>query len=343
MELYVGLDVSLQETSICVVDRTGKIQCEGKVPSQPEAIAAFVSARAPDAIRIGLESGATSTWLWTELHALGLPVICIDARHAKAALSMQINKSDRNDAYGVARIMQCGWYKEVQVKSLDSHGTRALLNSRAMLVKIKRDLDNQIRGLLKNVGLVVGKARRGVFSARVKTLIADRPVLAQAVEPLLLTRDDIVRKIADLEGKLNRLARDDEPTRLFMTMPGVGPMTALAYRTTIDDPSRFKRSRNVGAYVGLTPRRFASGEVDYSGRISKCGDALLRSYLFEAAGVLLTRIDKWCALRAWGLRLAKRVGLKKAKVAVARRMAVILHRMWIDRTSFRWSAKENEA
>jgi transposase len=166
MELYVGLDVSLEETSICVVDQTGKIQCEGKVLSQPETIAAFVSLRAPGAVRIGLEAGATSTWLWTELHALGLPVICIDARHAKAALSMQINKSDRNDAYGVARIMQCGWYKEVQVKSLDSHGTRALLNSRAMLVKIKRDLDNQIRGLLKNMGLVVGKAKRGVFSAQ---------------------------------------------------------------------------------------------------------------------------------------------------------------------------------
>lgn len=212
-----------------------------------------------------------------------------------------------------------------------------------MLVKIKRDLDNQIRGLLKNVGLVVGKAKRGVFSARVSSLIADHPILAEAVEPLLVTRDDIGRKITDLDGKLNRLARDDEPTRRFMTMPGIGVITALAYRTTIDDPTRFKRSRNVGAYVGLTPRRFASGEFDYTGRISKCGDALLRSYLFEAAGVLLTRVDKWCALKAWGLRLAKRIGLKKAKIAVARRMAVILHRMWIDGTQFRWTAKGTEA
>ena len=343
MELYVGLDVSLEETSICVVDEAGTIQCEGKVLSQPETIAAFITSRAPDAVRIGLESGSTSTWLWTELQALDLPVICIDARHAKAALSMQINKSDRNDAYGVARIMQCGWYKEVRVKSLDSHGTRALLKSRALLVKIKRDLDNEIRGLLKNVGLVVGKAKRGVFSARVEALIADHPVLTEAVEPLLATRNDIGRKIADLDGKLNRLARDDEPVRRFMTVPGIGPMTALAYRTTIDDPTRFKRSRDVGAYVGLTPKRFASGEVDYTGRISKCGDPMLRSYLFEAAGVLLTRVDKWCALKAWGLRLAKRVGFKKAKVAVARRMAVILHCMWIDGTPFRWSTKEIEA
>ncbi len=343
MEIYVGLDVSLEETSICVVDKAGTIQCEGKVMSQPESIAAFVTARAPGAVRIGLEAGSTSTWLWTELHALGLPVICIDARHAKAALSMQINKSDRNDAYGVARIMQCGWYKEVRVKSLDSHGTRALLNSRAMLVKIKRDLDNQIRGLLKNVGLVVGRAKGKVFSARVEALIADHPVLADAVGPLLATRDDVGRKIADLDRKLNRLARDDEHVRRFMTVPGIGPLTALAYRATIDDPTRFARSRNVGAYVGLTPRRFASGEVDYTGRISKCGDVMLRSYLFEAAGVLLTRVQKWCALKAWGLRLAKRVGFKKAKVAVARKMAVILHRMWIDGTSFRWSTMEIKA
>ncbi len=211
------------------------------------------------------------------------------------------------------------------------------------MVKIKRDLDNQIRGLLKNVGLVVGRAKGKVFSARVEALIADHPVLADAVGPLLATRDDVGRKIADLDRKLNRLARDDDQVRRFMTVPGIGPLTALAYRATIDDPTRFARSRNVGAYIGLTPKRFASGEVDYTGRISKRGDAMLRSYLFEAAGVLLTRVQKWCALKAWGLRLAKRVGFKKAKVAVARKMAVILHRMWIDGTPFRWSTKEIEA
>ena len=340
MERYIGLDVSLEETSICVVDKAGTIVCEGKVMSQPESIAAFVTARAPGAVRIGLEAGPTSTWLWTELHALDLPVICIDARHAKAALSMQINKSDRNDARGLARIMQCGWYKEVRVKSLDSHGVRAMLNSRAMLVKIKRDLDNQIRGLLKNVGLVVGQAKGKVFSTRVEALIADHPVLGEAVRPLLATRNDISRKIADLFGKLLRLARDDDQVRRFMAVPGVGLLTALAYRTTIDDPRRFARSRDVGAYVGLTPRRYASGEVDYRGRISKCGDALLRTYLFDAAGVLLTRVQKWSALKAWGMRLRKRSGLMKAMVAVARKLAVLLHRMSIEGTEFRWSTKE---
>ena len=343
MELYVGMDVSLKETSICVVDGKGKILCEGTVMSDPPAIAAFVTAKAAGAQRIGLESGPTATWLWHELRALGLPVICIDARHAKAALTMQINKSDRNDALGLARIMQCGWYKEVRVKSLDSHELRALLSSRALLVKIKRDLENQIRGLLKNAGLLIGQAKGAAFAARVKELVADSPALAVAIGPLLATRESVREEIAEFNRKLLSLARDDARSRLLMTTPGIGPITALAFRAVIDDPRRFKRSRSVGAYIGLTSRRHASGEVDWNGRISKCGDAMLRSYLFEAAGVLLTRVPQWCRLKAWGQRLAKRVGFKKAKVAVARKLAVILHRMLRDGTNFIWSTKEAAA
>ena len=343
MELYVGLDVSLKETSICVVDNDGVIRCEGTVISEPDTIAEFIKARAPGATRIGLETGPTATWLWTELHALGLSVICIDARHAKAALSMQINKSDRNDALGLARIMQCGWYREVRVKSLDSHGVWAVLNSRALLVRIKRDLENQVRGLLKNIGRIIGKVQGKAFTVRAEELIAGHPDLTSAIEPLLAARDTVSRQIADLDRKVMALARDDGQVRQLMTVPGIGPITALAYRATIDDPTRFKRSRSVGAYVGLTPRRYASGEIDHTGRISKCGDTMLRSYLFEAAGVLLTRVQKWCALKAWGHRLWKRIGLKKAKVAVARKLAVILHRMWVDGTQFRWSAEDQAA
>jgi len=340
MEHYVGLDVSLKLTAICIVDRTGKIQREGVVPSDPEAIAAFIESHAPHVTRIGLETGATSTWLWTELNRLGLPVICIDARHAKAALKMQINKSDRNDAVGIARIMQCGWYKEVRVKALDSHAVKALLVSRALLVKIKRDLENQIRGLLKNLGLVIGPAKMNVFALRAAELTADRPELAAAVTPLLNARVGIAQQIADLDRKVMKLARNNAQVRQFMTAPGIGPVTALCFLATIDDPRRFRRSRSVGAYVGLTTRRFASGEIDWTGRISKCGDKMLRSYLYEAANVLLTRVAKWSALKAWGIRLAKRSGLRKAKVAVARKLAVILHRMWIDGTEFKWSSKE---
>jgi transposase len=340
MERYVGLDVSLKSTAICIVDAKGKIVREGAVVTDPEAIATFIASHAPDAVRIGLESGATSTWLWTELKQLGLPVICIDARHAKAALKMQINKSDRNDAIGIARIMQAVWYKEVRVKSYDSHAIKALLTSRALLVKIKRDIENQIRGLLKNFGLVIGRAKMNTFSLRAKDLLDDRPELAAAVEPLLGAREAVGRQIVELDGKVRRLAKASEPVRRLMTAPGVGPITALCYLATIDDPTRFGRSRNVGAYLGLTTRRYASGEVDWTGRISKCGDAMLRSYLYEAANVLLTRIAKWSALKAWGLRLAKRSSLRKAKVAVARKLAVILHRMWVDGTDFNWSSQK---
>ena len=327
MEHYVGLDVSLKQTSICVVDQAGLVVREGVVDSDPEAISVYVTSKAPNAVRIGLETGPTSTWLWTELKRLGLPVICIDARHAKAVLKMQINKSDRNDAIGIARIMQTGWFKEVHVKDIDSHSVRALLASRALLVKIKRDLENHVRGLLKNLGLVIGRAKFNVFTVRAEELIEGRPELVAAVRPLLEARNAVEQQVSELDRKVMKLARHDAQVRRFMTVPGVGPITALAFKATIDDPARFARSRSVGAYVGLTSRRHASGEVDWTGRISKCGDAMLRSYLFEAAGVLLTRVPKWSAVKAWGVRLAKRNGLRKACVGstdydpfVARRM-----------------------
>jgi transposase len=340
MEHFVGLDVSLKLTAICVVDQAGSVLREGVVDSAPETIAEFVKSNAPSVVRIGLEAGPTATWLWTELKQLGLPVICIDARHAKAVLKMQINKSDRNDAAGIARIMQTGWFKEVRVKDLDSHSLRALLASRALLVKIKRDLENQVRGLLKNFGLVIGRAKLNVFAVRAEELIESRPELMAAVKPLLDARNAIEQQVDDLNRKVMRLARDDAQVRRFMTAPGVGPITALCFLATIDDPTRFKRSRSVGAYVGLTTRRYASGETDWTGRISKWGDKMLRSYLYEAANVLLTRVAKWSTLKAWGIRLAKRSGLRKAKVAVARKLAVILHRMWIEGTEFKWSSKE---
>jgi len=343
MELYVGLDVSLKETSICVMDRNGTIVAEGSVISEPEAIASYLAGEAPCVSRIGLESGPTSTWLWHELKARGLPVICIDARHAKAALAMQINKTDRNDAIGIARIMQTGWYREVQVKRLSCHEVRAALNSRALLVKMRQDFENQIRGLLKNFGLIIGKVGRSAFPTRVRELLVERPILERAVLPLLGLREHLKAEIAEFDRMLLQITRDNGAARRLTTVPGVGPITALTFISAIDDPTRFRRSRSVGAYIGLTPKRYASGEIDRTGRISKCGDAMLRCYLFEAAGVLLTRVPKWCAIKAWGVRLAKRIGFKKAKIAVARKLAVIMHRMWCDETDFQWTNKEVKA
>jgi transposase len=332
MAHYVGLDVSLKLTAICIVDQTGRIEREGVVASNPEAIAAFIKSHAPHVARVGLETGATSTWLWTELNKMGLPVICIDARHAKAALKMQINKSDRNDAVGIARIVQCGWYKEVRVKDLDSHAIKALLVSRALLVKIKRDLENQIRGLLKNLGLVIGRAKMNVFAARA----------AEADRGSARTRR---RGRAVVEGTRGYRAVDCRPRSQGAAAGAQRCSSATVHDSTgrrrnhgsllpCDDrrPHPLQEVESVGAYVGLTTRRYASGEVDWTGRILKCGDKLLRSYLYEAANVLLTRVAKWSALKAWGVRLAKRSGLRKAKVAVARKLAVILHRMWIEGT-----------
>jgi len=343
MELYVGLDVSLKETSICVMDRDGAIVTEGTVLSEPKAIADYLSAEAPSAVRIGLESGPTSTWLWHELKARSLPVICIDARHAKAALAMQINKTDRNDAIGIARIMQTGWFREVQVKRLSCHEVRAAINSRALLVKMKRDVENQMRGLLKNFGLIIGKVGRSAFPIRVKELLTKRPILEKAILPLLGLREHLKEEISEFDRMLLKITRDNDAARRLTTVPGVGPITALTFISAIDDPVRFRRSRSVGAYIGLTPRRYASGEIDRTGRISKCGDAMLRCYLFEAAGVLLTRVPKWSPIKAWGVRLVKRIGFKKAKIAVARKLAVIMHRMWCDGTDFQWSNKETNA
>ena len=343
MEQYVGLDVSLKETFVCVVDACGEVVCEKSVGTTPETIAKYIEKKAPGAVRVGLESGLLSTWLWHGLRALGLPVVCLDARHAASALKMQVNKTDRNDAAGLAQIVRTGWYREVEVKSLACHEVRAVLLARSRLVASRRDLENQMRGLLKPFGLLVGKVRGKGFEGRLRELIADAPAMAEVIDALLLARRALCTQVARLDVRVRMLAQTIDPCRRLMTVPGVGPITALAYVTVIDDPGRFRKGRSVGAYLGLTPRRYQSGEVDRAGRISKCGDGLVRTLLFEAAGVLLTRVQRMSPLKAWGLRLAKRIGAKKAKVAVARKLAVILHCMWTDDTEFWWTKEEAAA
>jgi transposase len=342
MEQYVGLDVSLEQTSVCVVDGGGKVIWQGKCASTPEAIAATIRAKAPAVVRIGLESGPLSSWHWHELRKLGLPVVCLDARHAKAALALQLNKSDRNDARGLAQIVRTGWYREVAVKSVDSQLVRSMLTTRAQLVRMRVDLANQIRGVLKPFGLIAGKGGGQPFAERVRTLVAGGP-LQEVAEALLSAWRAIGEQIAALSRRLVAVARRDEAVRRLMTAPGVGTLVALTYVSVVDDPERFARSSSVGAYVGLTPRRYQSGEEDHTGHISRCGDKLLRTYLFEAAGIILHRVSRWSTLKAWGTRLARRIGTKKATVAVARKLSVILHRMLRDGSEFRWSAKEAQA
>lgn len=334
MAQYVGLDVSMEETSVCVLDETGSTVWEGTVASEPEAILRVLHRRAANAGKVGLETGPTSTWLWHELRGAGVPVICIDARHAQAALSMRLNKTDRNDAAGLAQLVRMGWYREVQVKQLAAHGDGALLASRALLVRQRCELENQIRGLLKNFGLRVRATKGRAFEQSIRALAARSSVLTDVVVPLLAAWSALRQQIAVLSAGVQRRAKDSTVCQRLMTMPGVGPLTALAFQAAIDDPTRFRHSASVGAYIGLTPRRYASGEIDRMGRISRCGDALIRSYLYEAANVMLTRSRGDNPLRSWGSKLAKRAGFKKARVALARKMAVVLHRMWRDGTDF---------
>lgn len=335
MTQYVGLDVSLKMTALCVVDHDGAWLAEGKVASEPEALADWLAAHAPEACRIGMETGPLSVWLWNELKARGLPVQVIDARHAKAGLALQASKTDRNDARGLAQIMRTGWFKEVRVKSKAAHLLRALLASRGMLVATRRDLENQIRGLLKTFGLVLGTARRGRFEVRLRDLLTAEPGLSRLIDPLLEARRAVIEQIEHYDRQLLMIARHHQAVARLMTVPGVGPVTALGFAAAIDDPTRFRRSRQVGAYLGLTPRRYQSGEVDRSGHISKAGDGLTRTLLFEAANALLTRSRKPSALKAWAEAIAARCGRKKAKVALARRLAVLLHRLWCDQATFR--------
>jgi transposase len=253
---------------------------------------------------------------------------------------MQTNKTDDNDAYGLAQIVRTEWYRAVKVKSLDSHLARSLLAARAQLVQMRTDLMNQIRGILKTFGLVIGLAHGQDFAARVQELVPARSPLRPLTRALLAALRAVAVQIAALDREVLAIARTDAICHRLMTVPAIGPITALSFRATLDDPSRFARSSSVGAYLGLTPRRYQSGETDRTGRISKCGDGLLRHYLFEAAGVLLTRVGRWSQLKAWGLRLTKRIGLRKAKVAVARKLAVVLYRIWCDGSTFRWSDKE---
>jgi transposase len=273
------------------------------------------------------------------LRKTGLPVVCLDARHAKAALALQLNKSDRNDARGLAQIVRTGWYREVAVKSIDSHLVRSLLTTRAQLVRMRVDLANQIRGVLKPFGLIAGKGGRRPFAEQVRSLVAGGP-LHEMAEALLSAWQSIGEQIAVLGRRLVAMAQQDQAVKRLMTAPGVGVLVALTYVSVVDAPERFVKSSSVGAYVGLTPRRYQSGEEDYAGHISRCGDKLLRTYLFEAAGIILHRVSRWSALKAWGTRLARRIGTKKATVAVARKLSVILHSMLRDGNEFRWTGKE---
>jgi len=343
MEHFAGLDVSVKETSVCIVDDAGRIVREAKVASEPEALLAVLNNPRYRFRRIGLEAGPLSQWLYSALGEANLPVICVETRHMRAVLKAQINKTDRNDARGIARMIRAGLYRPVHVKTLRSQKLRMLLTHRKLLQSKAIAIENDLRGTLRNFGLKVGVVGAAKFEARIKQLVDNLPDLALLVEPLLVVRRVLREQIAILHRRLLDIVRDDEVCRRLMTIPGVGPVVALTFRATVDVPARFRNSRAVGAVLGLTPCRHQSGESDRTGAISKCGDEMMRVMLYEAAQILLVRSTRWSWLKAWAMQIARRRGLKKAIVALARRLAVIMHRIWVDGTEFRWARQEAAA
>jgi transposase len=337
MAIFVGLDVSLKMTSICIIDADGTLVWQGKVLSEPPAL---IMALWPyrDRIKlVGIEACPLSEWLYAALVESGIPTVCIETRHAQRFLSSRPNKTDKSDAHGIGEMMRLGHFRPVHVKSKASLMLRTILGARQNFVGHMIAVEQTIRGLLKVHGLKVGAVHRCAFAARIECLLADAPELRIAIAPLLETRNMMRKQQALLDRQMSQLARKDDVCKRLMTISGVGPIVSLAFKAAIDDPARFRSSKAVAAHLGLTPRIYQSGEIDRSGNISKCGDTAMRHALYEAANSHLRVSKKWSPLRAWGVKLAKRIGAKKACVAVARKLAIIMHRMWVDGTEFHFS------
>lgn len=336
MEFFVGLDVSLRSCALCVVDAQGRVCLERELPCEVGVIASCLDAFGHPIARIGFEAGALSQHLFFGLQDHGYDIVCMEARQVSAALSAMRNKTDKTDARGIAQILRAGWFSPVHMKSREAHGLRALLSTRKALLKKTMDLANEVRGLLKIFGVRLPRTvKHGSFDRLVRPMIEIDEVLAHAVIPLLDARSVLFQHYLELDRRVKLAASQDEVCMRMMTVPGVGPIAALTFKAAVDDPSRFKRSRTVAAHFGLTPRRYQSGEHDNPGRISKAGDQNVRATLYAAANALLMRTMAGSQIKSWGMRLMRTKGRRRAVVAVARKLAVLLHRMWIDGTEFR--------
>jgi len=341
MNYHTALDVSLRSVSICIIDEDGVIRFEDKVVSEVEEIVACLKRFSPEIRSVGFEAGTLTQYLSYGLQAAGYEVICMEARQVSAALSAMRNKTDKNDARGIAQILRSGWYSRVYVKSMKSHLIRVLLTSRRTVLEKCVDIENETRGLIRLLGIKLpGTVSHGAFDELVRPMVQTDAALATALIPQLDARLALYATYLKLDSQVTAMARKDAICQRLMTVPGVGPITALTFKAGVDDPTRFKHSRTVAAHFGLTPRRFQSGEMDNSGHISRAGDADVRSALYVAAHSLVCRSEHWTYLKAWGMRLSKSKGHRKAVIAVARKLAVILHRMWIDNTDFRYNSTE---
>lgn len=338
MKYYAGLDVAMKETFICIVNEEGKRVFESKAPTDPQPIYNELSNSGFKLEKVGLETGSLSIYLTKGLQGLGVNAICIDARKMAAILSVTVNKTDKNDARGIAEAMRCNHYKPIHIQDSKSTSIGILLKSRATLIENRLRLKNTVRGLLKAYGIRLGEVSHGKFSTTVHEFLGNILNEAkQGIESLLKAYEAMHEEIQKMDKNLTAICKQDEEVQLLMTAPGVGPIVALTYKADLGDPSRFEKSSSVGAYYGMTPRQYSSGETVKLGRVSRCGSKEVRWLLTEAGIVLLTRCKSWSPLRAWGLKLMKKVGLKKAAMAVGRKLSVIMHRMLLTGEPFKFS------
>ena len=334
MNYYAGIDVSLEYSSVCVADAQGKIVREAKVTSEPEALITWFGSLGFRVERIGLEAGPLSQWLYAEMRTAGLCVELLETRHVRNAFKTMPVKTDRKDARGIAELMRLGWFRPVHCKSMGAQETRAVLTARKLVQAKLHDVEMSLRGILRGFGLKVGRTTPKQFEARIKDLVAGHPNLQTVAGALLAVRAVLLREFNGFEKRVRSMARSDARARLLMSTPGVGAIVSLTYVSALDDPQRFRSSKMVGPHFGLTPKKYQSGETDVTGRISKIGDGSVRTALYEAANVILTRPVKGSALKSWAAKLARRAGAKKAKVALARKLAVIMHRMLVNGKPF---------
>jgi transposase len=335
MHHYAGIDVSLEASAVCVVDGAGKIVREAKVESDPAALIGWLSSLGLTLERIGLEAGPLSQWLYAALREAGFAVELLETRHVRDAFKAMSVKSDRNDARGIAQLMRLGWFRPVHCKSMEAQEARAVLTARKLLQSKLQDLENSLRGVLRGFGLKVGKTTERTFAERIRELVTGHAGLTLVAHALLEAHAVLLQQFKSLDKQVQKLARSHPRVKLLMTTPAVGPIVALTYTFAIDDPSRFRSSKATGPHFGLTPKKYQSGQTDYTGRITKIGDASVREALYQAAHIMLTKPVKNCtALKSWAMRIAKRAGMRKAKVALARKLAVVLHRMLADDKPF---------
>jgi transposase len=344
MKYYAGLDVSMKTTSICIVNQEKKIVFESEVPTDPNTIFSAIRGTGLDIENSAVESGSISHWLVQELSRKKMPIICVDARKMSRVLSININKNDKNDARLIAEALRCGFYSEVQQKPQEDVEMKILMGSRRSLIETHTKLKNTIRGHLKAFGIRLGTASNHKFEGLVQQALKDKPeVVKMGIKGLVETLKNINGQIALLDKKIEELAMEDEDVKLLTTIPGVGIVIAYTFKAHLGDPSRFKTSRAVGAYFGMTPTQYSSGEVQKQGRVSKCGAPEVRSLLNEAAFAMLYASKSWSRIKVWGLKIKKKKGHKKAMMAVGRKLCVLMHRMLITRKPFEYgSPKENE-